>query len=544
MTYKKPGWAAAVLLAAALGVLGCSTDEGPDSAPADLAPQRGGTAVMGSITDMDSWNEYVSRQSFAHYVLRRVYMRLARERGEGEGRPESYDPALAESWERSDDGLSITFRLRDAAWSDGRPVTAEDVRFTWQAQTSEHVPWINGESKERIRDVVVENGRTVTFHFDRAYPYQLADAVEGGILPRHVFGQVPFEEWATHDWSQYSIGSGPFLPERHLPGQEIVLRRNAGYYDDEYPLLDRVVVRVVPDVLSLLTQLRSGEIDFLLDVPPRDAHRLATAPDSSIGIVTYKLPRYEYLGWNCARPPFDDPMVRRAITLAIDREALVEDLVYEYGTVGSRPVPSGWWGAADEVEPWPYDPERARAILSERGYATEALAGASKRAEVLEFDLVTNVGNRLREDTLVKIQEQLSRIGVRANVRSIEQRALIQQASGGDFDAYLGGWNFVGKVPLKTLFGSSQAPPNGFNVVRYGAAEVDEALDHLDQAANWQQMKPYLDSIQEKIHEDQPYTFLFEREGIAAHGPRLHGMVIDIPSDPLARLERFWVTSP
>ena len=535
----------ALLIAALLGFAGCSKDELSGAAPRNETPQRGGTAVMGSITDMDSWNEYVSRQSFAHYVLRRIFLRLAHEREAGEGRPESYVPALAQSWEWSEDGLSITFTLRDALWSDGRPVTAEDVRFTWQAQTSRHVPWTNGEAKERIQDVVVADERTVTFYFDRQYPYQLADAVEGGILPRHVFGQVPFAEWATHDWSRHSIGSGPFLLERHRPGQEIVLRRNPNYFDVDHPLLDRLVVRIVPDMLSLLTQLRTGEIDFLLGLPPRDAYRFASDPDSSIGIVTFKTPGYEYLGWNCARPPFDDPMVRRAITLAIDREALVEDLIYEYGTVSSRPVPSSWWGAADGVEPWPYDPARARAILRERGYATEALAGVSAgRGAVLEFDLVTNVGNRLREDTLVKIQEQLSRIGVKANLRSLEQRTLIQQASDGDFDGYLGGWNFVGKVPLKILFGSGYAPPNGFNVVRYHVTEVDAALSQLDRASDWQQMKPLLDSIQERIHADQPYTFLFEREGIAAHGPRLRGMIIDIPSDPLARLERFWVASP
>lgn len=540
------GIASGLLLVVALfGFTGCSKDEAPGGSPNAETPQRGGSAVIGSITDMDSWNEYVSRQSFAHFVLRRIFLRLAHEREAGGGSPESYGPALAQSWDRSEDGLSITFRLRDTVWSDGRPITADDVRFTWQAQTSEHVPWTNGEAKERIRDVVVEDERTVTFQFDREYPYQLSDAVEGGILPLHVFGQIPFEEWATHDWSRHSIGSGPFLLERHEPGQEIVLRRNPNYHQADYPLLDRVVVRVVPDVLSLLTQLRSGEIDLLLNVPPRDAYRIASDPDSPIRIVTFDTPRYEYLGWNCARPPFDDPMVRRAITLAIDRDSLVEDLVYEYGTVSSRPVPSSWWGAADGVEPWPYDPDEARAILQSRGYVTDTVVGvAAGRETRLEFDLVTNAGNRLREDTLIKIQEQLSRVGIKANVRTLEQRTLIQQASGGDFDGYLGGWNFVGKVPLKILFGSSYVPPNGFNVVRYHVPEVDDALDDLDLASDWQEMKPFLDAIQERIHEDQPYTFLFERQGIAAYGPRLQGVIIDIPSDPLARLERFWVASP
>jgi peptide/nickel transport system substrate-binding protein len=529
-----------LLLAAAHGCTGSAP--GPAERTAST-PQRGGVAVLGSISDMDSWNEYTSRQSFANYVLRRIYLPLARPESGVETAPESYVPALAESWEIADDGLSITFRLREAQWSDGQPVRAADVRFTWQAQTSPDVPWANAKLKQHITDVEVADDRTVVFRFSRRYPYQFADAVDGGILPKHVHEQVPFAEWATHDWSQVVVGSGPFLLERHRPGQEIVLARNERYYDPDGPLLDRVVVRIVPDVVNLMTQLRSGDVDFLMNVPPRDAHHLTENGRASVEIVPFKIPRYEYLGWNCARPPFDDPEIRRAITLAIDRESLVDGLVYGYGVVSSRPVPSSWWGAMDGLDPWPYDPDESRRILRERGFAVVAADGGKLEGRTFEFDLITNAGNRLRENTLVKIQEQLSRIGVKVNVRSMEQRALIQQASKGEFDGYLGGWNFMGNIPLDTLFGSESVPPNGFNVVRYRSESVDDDLAGLGEAADWKDMKPLLDRIQQTIHEDQPYTFLYEREGIAAHGPRLRGVDIDVPSDPLARLERFWVDS-
>ena len=524
-------------------IVGCA--DPPPAAPGDepdSLPARGGTAVLGSITDVDSWNEYLSRQSFAHFLLRRLYLRLATESGDGFDRPDRYEPMLAESWERSADGRSITFRLRQATWSDGQPIGAGDVVFTWQAQTSEHVPWTNAASKQRIRDVVALDDRTVRFDFDGEYPYQLADAVEGGILPRHVFGRVPFEDWATHDWSQEPVGSGPFLLERHQPGHEIVLRRNPRYFDETGPLLDRVVVRIVPDVVNLLAQLKAGDIDLLMGVPPRDAHRLSSADPATVAVVSFDTPSFEYLGWNCARPPFDDPLLRRAMTLAIDRRALVEDLAYDYADVGVVPVPSRWWGAAEGLEPWPYDPEQARRILRERGFATVGADGRSQGdGPVLELTLLTNAGNQLRQDSLVKIQEQLSRIGVKAHVRSLEQRALIQQASRGDFDVYLGGWSFVGQVPLDTLFGSDHVPPAGSNVVRYVNAQVDADLARLRQVDDWQEMKPLLDEIQRRIHEDQPYTLLFERDGLAAHGPRLRGVTIDVPADPLARLERFWI---
>jgi peptide/nickel transport system substrate-binding protein len=180
--------------------------------------------------------------------------------------------------------------------------------------------------------------------------------------------------------------------------------------------------------------------------------------------------------------------------------------------------------------------------LRERGYATVAADGSRRGSgPTLTFDLVTNSGNKLREDTLVKIQGQLARVGVEARIRSLEQRALIQQAMRGEFDAYLGGWNFTGRIPLETLFGSASVPPDGFNVVRYSSSAVDANLAQLALATDRPSMKPVLHAIQSRIHDDQPYTFLFERQGIVAHGPGLGGVTVDVPSDPLAGLDRFWV---
>ncbi len=159
------------------------------------APERGGTLVLGSISDVDSWNEYLSQQSFAGNLLRRIYLRLAQPLADLQEHPQSYGPQLAESWVFSEDGLTLTFNLREANWSDGRPVTARDVRFTWLAQTSPDVPWANAASKRQITDVEVLDSRTVAFHFANVYPYRFVDAVEGGILPEHIFSQVAFKDW-------------------------------------------------------------------------------------------------------------------------------------------------------------------------------------------------------------------------------------------------------------------------------------------------------------------------------------------------------------
>jgi peptide/nickel transport system substrate-binding protein len=529
-----------LMISSLLAAAGCGGPEPSGEPVTREGPGSGGTVVLGSISDVDSWNEYISQQSFAGNLLRRIFLPLAQQEGAGNNNPLAYRPLLAESWDFSENGSTLIFRLREAYWSDGTPITASDVRFTWLAQTSPHMPWAGSATKEHITDVETIDDRTVAFHFDHHYPFQLADAAEGGILPAHLFGPVPFEEWASYDWGELKVGSGPFLLHSHRPGQETVLVRNPRYYAEGYPLLDRVVVRYVPDINNLMTQLLAGDIDYVEGIPPRDAHRLSSNRD--IVIVTFDWPGYDYIGWNGATPPFDDPLVRRAMTLAIDRQALVEDLLYGFGRVSNGPLPSSWWGFDRDLEPWPFDPEEARRILAERGYATTNDDGsASSTGRTLEISLLTNSGNRLREDMLVKIQEQLSRIGVRVRTQPLEMRTMREKVGSGDFQAYLGGWVFVGKVEIGMFFQSSSLPPQGYNVVRYSSREVDRLIDILGQATEWQEMKSALQQIQIIIHEDQPYSFLYETKRVAAYGPRLRGVTIDIPSDPLAHLERFWV---
>jgi peptide/nickel transport system substrate-binding protein len=523
-----------ILLAGLACVVACSGGDATPTTAGDSTPKNGGTLVLGSITDVDSWNEYISQQSFAHFLLRRVYLRLAEQKPGPLSHPDGYEPSLAESWEASEDGLQWTFHLRDVSWSDGVAVSAEDVRFTWQAQTSEHVPWINADSKTRITDVEVVDARTVRFHFDAVYPYQFIDAVEGGILPRHVFGEVPFESWMDHDWLSAAVGSGPFVPAAHRPGEQIELERNTNYYHSGRPYFDRVVVRVVPDITNLITQLRTGEIDYVENVPLRDAQGLGA--DGKLAVVPFDYANYEFIGWNGAKAPFDDAEVRRALTLAIDRQALVDELMAGHAKIGTGPAPSTWWGADTTLEPLPYDPQAARAILRDRGYST----GEGESVQTLAITLLTNAGNRTREDALVKIQAHLARVGVDVAIQPLEMRTMRGQIVSGDFDGYLGGWVFAGKIDLYGLFGSAAAPPTGMNIVSYANTEVDNLFTQLAETEQWEAMPSILSEIQTRIAADQPYSFLYEAQRVAAHSPTLAGVRIDVPSDPLIHLADYW----
>ncbi len=525
------------LLALLIAAAGCG--ESPEtSRDGASGSTHGGTLVLGSISDVDNWNPYLTRQGFTDTLLRRIWLPLAAPAGRDRDGLPSFEPQLAESWSFSDDGRTLTFTLRPAVWSDGVPLTADDVVFTWQAQTSAEVAWGGSASKSRIEDVRAVDERTVAFHFARSYPEQLADACEGVILPRHVFGQVAFADWLTHDWSTLRVGSGPFVPEEHRPAERIVLAANPRYFREGLPRVARVVVRVVPDAGNLLMQLRAGDVDYVRGLAPREAARVESDPDGALAV--YDRAGFDFIGWNEARPPFDDPEVRRALTLAIDRRALVDELLYGFGKVSYGPLPSSSWAASESIEPWPHDPREALRILAARGFTAREGDGALIRdGRPFRFRLVTNAGNTVREGAAVKIQEQLRRIGVQVDVQPLEMRALIADLRAGDFDAYLLGVVYSGKVDLRGMFGSAAVPPAGSNVIGYRSERVDRLLDEVDEAKTWQRMKDALDAVQLEIHRDVPLTFLYEEQRIDAHREALTGVRIDVPSDPLRNLENY-----
>src|SRR6185369_3979305 len=309
-------------------------------------------------------------------------------------------PELAQSYEWSADHKDLTFHLREnAAWSDGVPLTADDVRWTWQAQTDPAVAWDNSFMKREIRDVEVVDAHTVRFHFNRAYAKQMADANEGVILPKHAWSQLPFAKWReSSDWfKQHGVFSGPFVIASWTPQQEVVLQRNERFYQKDRPYLDRVVMRITPDSGSALVQLLNGEVDFMPQVPPSDAPRIKADPH--LDLRTYWSNLYVFIAWNNADPLFADRDVRRALTLGIDRQAIVDTILGDYGRVCVSPIISSIWAHDRSLKPLPYDPAEARRILESKGWKDSDGDGVLDRGgKPFAFDLPTNAGNKQRAD--------------------------------------------------------------------------------------------------------------------------------------------------
>ncbi|MFN7941278.1 MAG: ABC transporter substrate-binding protein [Thermoanaerobaculia bacterium] len=506
--------ARAAALAVALAACGRAND-GKAPAPIPAAtPVAGGSAVIATITDLGGVNPLITSDiKFTSDILGRFFLQLAIEQADYAEHPPTLRPGLAESWEFSPDHTLLTFHLRPGlAWSDGAPLTAEDVRWTWLAETSPEVAWNYSETKQNISDVEVLDPRTVRFHFRATGVTQLLDAVEGGILPKHLWGTVPFAEWRQRaDWFRDHLAtSGPFLLAEWKPGEQLVLGRNPRYFEPGLPRLDRVVFRILPDQTAQLEMLLGGQLDFVWGILPRDAERVRQRP--GLELLHFDNRQYEYICWNSRRPPFDDPEIRRALTLGIDRQALVDALLRGFGRIATTAILTNVWAYDRDLRPWPYDPAEARRILAARGFRDSDGDGIVERGgKPFSFELTTNSSNQQRIDATVMVQDQLRRIGVEARPRTLEIHTLTRNNVAHDFDATLSGWAIDTSLDLGFAFHSREID-SGYNFGSYRDPELDSLIERsravLDPAAGLAIYR----RMQEILHRDQPYTFLYEPE--------------------------------
>jgi peptide/nickel transport system substrate-binding protein len=503
-----------ILLAVAL-LAGAADGRSASPAEASATPTAGRRLVVGVRADVTSFNIYTAASAFDQEIADLLYPKLAYEQDDFEQGPPTFRPGLASSWEFSADGTRLTFHLDPrATWSDGRPVTAADVLLSHRAAKSPEVAWAGIDVKEFIEEVTAPDARTVVYRFARVYPYQLMDAVEGNILPAHVFGKMSLAEWPKHAFLESTVVGGPFRLKRYERGALIELERNPAYPKAPLPRLDAVVFRVIPDEEALLNELLSGGIDVMENVLPRAAERV----ESRRRLRLLRVPdlSYTFICWNTARPMFTDSRVRQALTMAIDREAIVEGLLPGVGRPATGPVLSFLWAHDSDLRPLPFDPDAARRLLKDAGWEDRDGDGLLDRdGRPFRFDLETNQGSGQRADAARMVAAQLREVGVEAVPRVFESGTFIARHQAHNFDAFVGSWRESTKVDLWSNFHSA-ARDTGYNYGQYGSLQLDRLIDRGRAERDPEAARASWIQAQRIIARDQPYTFLFERDRLDA----------------------------
>ena len=413
-------------------------------------------------------------------------------------------------------------------WSDGEPVRAADVVFTYGllADTSLALPL--SSTTERLDSLVAVNDSIVTFYFDGAYPGMLFDTGVG-IIPEHVYGAVPPEQMRgmpeLEDAESQLVVSGPFGLAEWQPTDRIVLERNP--LSALTPRLDRIVIRVLPDETARTAELRAGELDVVQIGSFRAAYRLSQEP--GIEILRIEQRGFDYIAWNPGgHPAFADVRVRTALSLALDRSSIIAALdMSDWAEPAFGPYGSLFPHLATPPPDEPaHDPERAAALLEEAGWTDVDGDGVrEKDGASLHFLLSTTAGSDRREGAVQIIQSQLAEVGVRAEVQVEEFRSLLGRAMAGEYEAALLGWQ-IGLDPDISMFWRDAESP--FNLVGFANDDVSALIDSAQGHATAESAAPFWRQAGEEIASEYPYAWLWFFDLPLAVGPRVRDVRVPV----------------
>jgi len=533
-------------LLCALAVGACTPgDQAGGSADGVPEEERyGGTVVVSGGADLQSMNGLTSSDATSNSVQREMlFMPLVR-----------YDenvqlvPWLAERWEvaaLSPDTLEVTWHIcRDIQWHDGTPTTAHDVLFTFERMVDPRTAFPNSSSVVRYspRAELVDD-YTIRMRLEPHSDY-LDIWYFTPIMPKHLLGDVPPDRLIQHPFQHEPVGNGPFRFVRRVAGQEWVFEANPDFTPalGGRPYLDRVVYRSIPEQTTRLTELLTGRIDVYLGVRPDQAAQVAASPGIRLSVAPSR--QWTYFAFNMRRPLFRDARVRRAIGMAVNRQEIVDALVYGYGEVGRSTVTPGHW-SYDRDDPrtqLPYDVEGARRLLAEAGW-TPGPDGILRSAQGTEFRFtpVTNSGNDVRRDILEIMQAQLRPLGIVAQPRLLEFNTLVStlQSRERNFDAVVMGWSeFFQKDDSSILHSRTVDEPFGY--VGFANPRADTLLDALIVTLDRDAAAPLWKEYQHLIVEESPYLPIYYPKVLTGLRDRVRNVTMDIRGD-FPNITRWWI---
>jgi len=436
-------------------------------------------------------------------------------------------PSLAESFEVSDDGLLIVFKLReDVRFSDGEPMTAADVVFTynWAMNPDVAAPRMRSYL-DKIESVTALGKYQVAFELKEYYFKALETCGSMPVLAEHWYGRFTPQQF--NQLPGLSFGTGPYQlrgdPEEwSAGGDRIELTRNDNYWGVK-PAFDRIVYRIITDPTARLTAFRNGEIDAYSPTPEQyvqlksDAQLLKNAELYEYETVTGG---YRYLGWNQRRDGepthFADARVRRAMTMLTDRQDLAKTLMVGLATPASGPFHRLGKQADPDIEPWPYDPDAAIALLREAGYQDRDGDGVieSEDGEPLRFSLIYPSSSTNYRDMAAYLKDAYKRAGISMELEPLEWTIMLQRMDARDFDAMTLGWGGVVETDPNQIFHSRSIGDGGDNYISYENQEVDRLIDQARVTRDTEARNELWHKVHRELHEDQPYTFLWTTRAV------------------------------
>jgi len=514
-------FALTILAALVLSLASCGdrNDKAGRPARGPGKPAYGDAFVFGSIGEPSTLIPLLASDSASHEVAGYVYNGLLRY-----DKDLKLEGDLAESWEVSPDGLTITFHLRRGVkWHDGAGFTSRDVLYTYRVTIDPKTPTAYADALKQVSRVDAPDPYTFRVYYRKPF----APALESwgmSILPAHL---LEGKDITRSGLARHPVGTGPYIFKEWTAGQKITLEANPDYYEG-LPYIGRYIYRIIPDNSTMYMELKAGGID-MMGISPVQYQRQTDNIEFRSRFNKYRYPSfaYIYLGYNLRNPMFADKRVRQALTCAINKDEIVHGVLLGMGQVAHTPYKPGTWAYNPRVRDFGYDPQRARELLYQAGWRPRAGDGMlEKNGTAFSFTILTNQGNDQRLKTAIIIQNRLKAIGIEVKIRVIEWASFLSQfIDKGKFEAVLLGWTIGQDPDLFDIWHSSKTGPKELNFIGYRNPEVDRLLEEGRSTFDMEKRKRCYYRFQEILAEDQPYTFLYVPDALPVVSSRFRGIV-------------------
>lgn len=457
-----------------------------ESAPTNLDPRIG----------TDAQSQHIDALIFSSLLAHDAQMNIV--------------PDLAASWE-TPDPLTYVFHLREGVkFHDGRPLEAADVKYTFDSILSGSVKTGKRGAYRAVASIEAPDSKTIVFHLREPSASLLWNLTRPGV------GIVPHGTHAN-DIALHPIGSGPFRFVSSAVDEEIVLERNPDYFAGAAKI-DRLRLRIVPDVITRALELRKGSADAEINtLTPDMYHELATEKDVSVEETPGT--SVQYIAFNCEDAILSHREVRQALAFATDRASLIGYLLRGQARPASSLLPPNHWAYEPDVKKYDYDPKQAEELLDTVGFRR----GADGVRFHLTMKTSTDASTRLLADALA---EEWSRVGVMLDVRSMEYATFYSDVTHGSFQVYSQRWVGGNNDPdiFQYVFSSKKMPPDGANRGRYRNPQLDTLLDEQAVEMDREERRALLSHIQKIVAEDEPYIDLWYVDNLCAHRARVAGI--------------------
>ncbi|WNB74970.1 peptide-binding protein [Methylomonas koyamae] len=500
----------------------------PDYAQGDWSVEAFGTNLK-TITPLVSTDAYAS--NVQSYVQESLISR----------NPDTlaWEGLIAKSWTVSDDGLTISFDLRDdVTFSDGQPLTADDVVFSFNFIMTEAIQAPRERAYlQKIQSVKAEGKYRVVFTYKEPYFEALSLAGGMNIMPKHFYEPYLKEPQKFNESKGLLLGSGPYKladPKSWTPDQgNVELVRNERYWGDVQPTYNRILWKIILNDSARLTTYRNGDIDSY-SARASEYKQLQTDPQIQAKSQSFEymppVVGYSYIGWNQMRggkpTRFADKRVRQAMSYLTDTGRIIKDVFLGYAEPAVSPFGNASKQHDSALQPYQANLDKAKALLKDAGYEDRNKDGVleDKAGQPFEFKLTYFQANEDTSRMVLLLKDLYAKAGVKLVPFPQEWPVMLENLDKKDFDAITLGWTSSIETDLYQAFHSSQAISKGDNFIGYQNPELDKLIDAARRTVDEGKRMPLWQQAERILYEDQPYTFLMRRKSLLFVDKRIHNL--------------------